>query len=244
MGSPASASLGIASPHASRSLLLRIRRARVDVNVRDMNVPTKTGRSARDLPVPQREVSNQGDAGSHLREHLSMGRPLAERDLLLSRASGTPLPVRDYRREFAAQHKAAGVKPITLGKVQHSNISRMRAAGTAADVVVAWHSHTERNDSSSLRAGRRRPNNRLSGHIEWVTAGQDIPLTPKSPLSTKFLELASPWAAARSNKAAALLQHQPFGNSSVKHLGHSAVILIHEHSDFPLGSAHGQIQKR
>jgi hypothetical protein len=36
------------------------------------------------------------------------------------------------------------VKAITLGKPRHSNISRMRAAGIAADVVAAWHGHSER----------------------------------------------------------------------------------------------------
>lgn len=71
-------------------------------------------------------------------------RPATDRNLLLSRADGTPLPVRDYSREFAAQHKAAGLKAITLGKLRHSSISRMRAAGIAADVVGAWHGHTER----------------------------------------------------------------------------------------------------
>lgn len=80
----------------------------------------------------------------HLRERLAVGRPLADADLLLSRADGTPLPVRDYSREFAAQHKAAGLKAITLGKLRHSSISRMRAAGVPADVVAAWHGHTER----------------------------------------------------------------------------------------------------
>ncbi|MGB7867683.1 MAG: hypothetical protein WBM01_05250 [Mycobacterium sp.] len=39
-------------------------------------------------------------------------------------------------REFAAQRKAAGLKAIPLGKLRHSNISRMRAAGVAADVVA------------------------------------------------------------------------------------------------------------
>lgn len=34
--------------------------------------------------------------------------------------------------------------PIPLSKLRHSNISRMRAAGVAADVVAAWHGHTER----------------------------------------------------------------------------------------------------
>jgi integrase len=52
--------------------------------------------------------------------------------------------VRDYSREFAAQRKAAGFKAITLGKLRHSNISRMHAAGIAADVVAAWQGHTER----------------------------------------------------------------------------------------------------
>jgi len=61
-----------------------------------------------------------------------------------SPADGTRLPVRDYSREFAAQRKAAGLKAIPLGKLRHSNISRMRAAGVAADVVAAWHGHTER----------------------------------------------------------------------------------------------------
>jgi hypothetical protein len=80
----------------------------------------------------------------HLRERLAVGRPLAGDDLLLSRADGTRLPVRDYSREFAAQRMAAGLKAIPLGKLRHSNISRMRAAGVAADVVAAWHGHTER----------------------------------------------------------------------------------------------------
>jgi integrase len=80
----------------------------------------------------------------HLRERLAVGRPLADADLLLSRADGSPLPVREYSREFTAERKAAGLKAITLGKLRHSNISRMRAAGVAADVVAAWHGHTER----------------------------------------------------------------------------------------------------
>lgn len=124
---------------------LRIRQARVDVNGRDMIVPTKTDRSARDLPVPQRELAMiKAMRAVHLRERLAVGRPLADADLLLSRADGTSLPVRDYSREFAAQRKAAGLKAITLAKLRHSNISRMRAAGVAADVVAAWHGHTER----------------------------------------------------------------------------------------------------
>jgi len=36
------------------------------------------------------------------------------------------------------------LRRVTLGKLRHSNISRMRAAGIAADVVAAWHGHTER----------------------------------------------------------------------------------------------------
>ncbi|MGH3416718.1 MAG: tyrosine-type recombinase/integrase [Actinocrinis sp.] len=124
---------------------LRIRQARVDVNGRDMIVPTKTDRSARDLPVPPRELAMiKAMRAVHLRERLAVGRPLADANLLLSRADGTPLPVREYSREFAAQRKAAGLKAITLGKLRHSNISRMRAAGIAADVVAPWHGHTER----------------------------------------------------------------------------------------------------
>ena len=81
---------------------------------------------------------------AHLREHLAIGRPLTEVDLLLARVDGTPMPVRDYSRAFTIQRNAAGLKAIPLGKLRHSNISRMRAAGIAADVVAAWHGHTER----------------------------------------------------------------------------------------------------
>ena len=124
---------------------LRIRQARVDVNGRDTIVPTKTDRSARDLPVPSRELATiKAMRSAHRRERLAVGKPLADADLLLARADGALLPVRDYSREFSAQRKAAGLKAITLGKLRHSNISRMRAAGIAADVVAAWHGHTER----------------------------------------------------------------------------------------------------
>ncbi|WP_234797259.1 tyrosine-type recombinase/integrase [Mycobacteroides chelonae] len=115
------------------------------MNVRFSLTKTKTERSARDLPVPPRELALiKAMRAVHLRERLAVGRPLADTDLLLSRADGTPLPVRDYSREFAAQRKAAGLKAITLGKLRHSNISRMRAAGVTADVIAAWHGHTER----------------------------------------------------------------------------------------------------
>jgi integrase len=124
---------------------LHIRRARVDVNGRDIIVPTKTERSARGLPVPPRELAMiKAMHPVHLREHLALGRPLTDADLLLSRVDGTWLPVCEYSREFAAQRTAAGLAAITLGKLRHSNISRMRAAGIAADVVAAWHGHTER----------------------------------------------------------------------------------------------------
>lgn len=124
---------------------LCIRQARVDVNGRDMIVPTKTERSARDLPVPPRELAMvKAMRAVHLRERLAVGRPLHDADLLLSRADGTTLPVRDYSREFTAQRKAVGLPAITLAKLRHSNISRMRAAGIAADVVAVWHGHTER----------------------------------------------------------------------------------------------------
>jgi integrase len=115
------------------------------VNGKDTIVPTKTERSARDLPVPPRElVMLRAMKRTHKSERLAVGRPLADTDLLLSRADGTWLPVREYSRLFAAQREAAGLKEITLAKLRHSNISRMRAAGVAADVVAAWHGHTER----------------------------------------------------------------------------------------------------
>lgn len=69
---------------------------------------------------------------------------MADTDLLLCRADSLPMAVRQYSREFTAQRKAVGLPAITLAKLRHSNISRMRAAGVPADVVAAWHGHTER----------------------------------------------------------------------------------------------------
>ncbi|MCV7151268.1 hypothetical protein [Mycolicibacterium pyrenivorans] len=81
-----------------------------------MIVPTKTDRTARDLPLPPRELSMiKAMRTVQLRERLAVGRPLADADLLLARADGTALPVREYSREFAAQRKSAGLKAVTLG---------------------------------------------------------------------------------------------------------------------------------
>lgn len=125
--------------------VLRIRQARVDINGHDTIVPTKTGRSARDLPLPPRElVMLKAMRTTHLRERLAVGRPMGDTDLLLCRADSTVMAVREYSREFTTQRKAVGLPAITLAKLRHSNISRMRAAGVAADVVAAWHGHTER----------------------------------------------------------------------------------------------------
>lgn len=125
--------------------VLHIRQARVDINGHDTIVATKTERSARDLPLPQRElVILKAMRTVHLRERLAVGRPMADTDLLLCRADSTIMAVREYSREFTARRKALGLPAITLAKLRHSNISRMRAAGVAADVVAAWHGHTER----------------------------------------------------------------------------------------------------
>ena len=125
--------------------VLKIRQARVDVNGKDTIVPTKNARSARDLPLPPRELALlKAMNTAHKRERLAVGRPLADTDLLLSRGDGLWLPVREYSRAFTAQRKALELPPITLAKLRHSNVSRMREAGVPADVVAAWHGHTER----------------------------------------------------------------------------------------------------
>jgi integrase len=69
---------------------------------------------------------------------------MADINLLLCRADSLPMAVREYSREFTTQRKTVELPAITLAKLRHSNISRMRAAGVAADVVAAWHGHTER----------------------------------------------------------------------------------------------------
>src|SRR5690606_2870438 len=124
---------------------LRIRQARVDVNGREIVGDPKNARSVRDLPIPPRELALiKSMRTAHLRERMAVGRPLTDTDLLLSRIDGTPLPVRDYTRLFADRRKAASLPPITLRNLRHSSVSRMRAAGVPADVVAAWHGHSER----------------------------------------------------------------------------------------------------
>lgn len=124
---------------------LRIRQARVDVNGREVITDPKNARSVRDLPVPPRELAMLKSMRTHhLRERLAVGRPLSEEDLLLSRIDGTPFPVREYTRLFTERRKAAKLPPITLRNLRHSSVSRMRAAGVSADVVAAWHGHSER----------------------------------------------------------------------------------------------------
>ncbi|MCZ4536347.1 site-specific integrase [Gordonia terrae] len=124
---------------------LHIRQGRVDVNGRDVVDDPKNTRSVRDLPIPPRELAMlKAMRTHHLRERLAVGRPVAEDDLILSRADGTPVPVRDYTRLFTDRRKAAKLPPITLRNLRHSSVSRMRAAGVPADVVAAWHGHSER----------------------------------------------------------------------------------------------------
>ncbi|MDH3009264.1 MULTISPECIES: tyrosine-type recombinase/integrase [Gordonia] len=124
---------------------LRIRQARVDVNGHDVIGDPKNARSVRDLPIPPRELAIvKAMRTSHLRERTAVGRPMTDGDLLLSRIDGSPLPVRDYTRLFTDRRKAAGLPSITLRNLRHSSVSRMRAAGVPADVVAAWHGHSER----------------------------------------------------------------------------------------------------
>jgi integrase len=52
----------------------------------------------------------------------------------------TRLRCRQVFERLAERCRLAGAG----NKLRHSNISRMRAAGIAADVVAAWHGHTER----------------------------------------------------------------------------------------------------
>jgi hypothetical protein len=109
---------------------------------------------------------------AHLHKRLAVGRPLTDADLLLSRVDATWLPVREYSREFAAQRTAAGLSAITLGKLRHSNISRMRAAGIARRRRCRLARPHRTHDTGRLRAGHRRPHDRrcrgplLSGRTE------------------------------------------------------------------------------
>jgi hypothetical protein len=60
------------------------------------------------------------------------------------RTAGAVLTGRAVTRCGGSKPRPPGLSAITLGKLRHSDISRMRAAGIAADVVAAWHGHTER----------------------------------------------------------------------------------------------------
>ncbi|MFD6221249.1 tyrosine-type recombinase/integrase [Nocardia asteroides] len=124
---------------------LRIVQARVDVNGVDMIDDPKSARSVRELPIPPRELALlKAMHKAHKRERLAVGHPLTDADLILARIDGKQLPVRDYTRLFTERRKAAKLPPIMLRNTQHSSVSRMRAAAVPADVVAAWHGHSER----------------------------------------------------------------------------------------------------
>ncbi|EGD56740.1 tyrosine-type recombinase/integrase [Gordonia neofelifaecis] len=124
---------------------LRIRQARVDVNGVDIIDEPKTARSVRDLPIPPRELTILRKMRvRHASERLAVGNPLADTDLLMSQITGTPLPVRKYTELFRKRRTMAGLPPVLLRNLRHSNVSRMRAAGVPADVIASWHGHTER----------------------------------------------------------------------------------------------------
>jgi hypothetical protein len=131
LGHPKFEAAAVRSPRPAPSRPVSTRSSIRQIDAGAPTVPTKTERSARGLPVPPRELTMlKAMRSAHLRERPAVGRPLTDADLLLSRVDGTWLPPREYSREFAAQRTAP--------------ISRMRAAGIAADVVTAWHCHTER----------------------------------------------------------------------------------------------------
>lgn len=81
---------------------------------------------------------------------------MADIDLLLCRADSLPMTVREYGRAFTTQRRSAKLPAITLAKLRHSNISRMRVAGVPADVVAARHGHTERMTNRPT-GGHQRP---------------------------------------------------------------------------------------
>jgi integrase len=123
---------------------LTVEQARVDVNGRDLIEPPKTERSYRTLPLPAHEMGVlRAMRNRHVQERLAVGRKLAPGDLLMSRADGSWLPVRDYSRMFQRERKAAGLPPIILRNIRHSSVSRMREQGVPPEVIAAWHGHSE-----------------------------------------------------------------------------------------------------
>ncbi|MCF8609993.1 site-specific integrase [Gordonia sp. HY285] len=124
---------------------LQIERARVDVNGHDVTDDPKNPRSARSLPIPARELAIvKAMRRTHQKERLALGQAFAETDFLVCREDGTPMPVRTYSNQFQQITKELGLRPITLRNLRHSSVSRMREAGVPADVVAAWHGHSER----------------------------------------------------------------------------------------------------
>jgi integrase len=123
---------------------LRIRQARVDVNGRDTIVATKTERSGRDLPLPPHELAMlKAMRTAHLRERLAVGHlsptmtvAFAGRRHLVAGSRILPRvhrPAKGGRAQGNHARQAAALEylPDTRGRY-------------AADVVAAWHGHTER----------------------------------------------------------------------------------------------------
>jgi integrase len=141
---------------------LRIRQARVHVNERDTLVATKTQRSARDLPLPPREVATlTAMRSAHLRERLAVGRPLADADLLLSRTDGTWLPVREYAREFRRAAQCGRTQGDPVGQapaLQHLADARGRCSCRCRRRLARSHrAHDARHETRSAARSERVP---------------------------------------------------------------------------------------
>lgn len=123
---------------------IAIERARVEIAPgTDEEVPTKTERSDRTLPLPE-------DLAGVLRvmkrrqqeERLGLGVSWADDSYLMSVETGEPMRVRSYSQTFARIVKRAGLPPITLRDLRSVSVSLMRSE-YPAHLIAAWHGHSE-----------------------------------------------------------------------------------------------------
>lgn len=114
---------------------------RVDGKLREM--PTKTRRSNRTVPLPARCRFALADHHAQLQQQGgSIGRPAQPRGFVFGTSHGTPLEPRNMTRMFREVCEANGIRVVRLHDLRHTCVSLLLAQGVHPRVVMEIVGHS------------------------------------------------------------------------------------------------------
>jgi integrase len=114
---------------------------RVDGKLREL--PTKTRRSTRTVPLPPRYLYALADHhGRVQRQHGGVGRPWHPVGFVFGTRWGTPLEPRNLTRMFRALCTERGIRPVRLHDLRHTCVSLLLSLGVHPRVVMEIVGHS------------------------------------------------------------------------------------------------------